>query len=60
MLNALALPDLWYNLLLFRWETSILPKTSTLKLQRQIWDILHGVSSIGILFTRKILAWYDK
>ena len=31
-----------------------------LKAQWQIWDILQGASSLGVKFTRKILAWYDK
>ena len=31
-----------------------------LKAQRQIRDILQGVSSLGVQFTRKILASYDK
>ena len=31
-----------------------------LKAQLQIWDILQGVGSLGVKFTRKILAWYDK
>ena len=31
----------------------------SLKLQRQIWDILQGVRSLGVKFTRNILAWYD-
>ena len=30
------------------------------KAQGQIWDILQGVSSLRVSFTRKILAWYDK
>ena len=33
---------------------------SCLKVQRQIWDISQGVSSLTVRFTRKILAWYDK
>ena len=32
----------------------------SLKSQRQIWHILQGVSSLGVQFTRNILAWYDK
>ena len=32
----------------------------SLKAQWQIWDILQGASSLGVKFTRKILAWYDK
>ena len=35
-------------------------KNAELKVQRQIWDILHGVSSLEVQFTRKILAGYDK
>ena len=31
-----------------------------LKAPRHIWDILQGVSSLGVQFTRKILAWYDQ
>ena len=31
-----------------------------LKAQWQKWDICQGVSSLGVKFTRKILAWYDK
>ena len=31
-----------------------------LKAQRQMWDILQGGSSLGVKFTRKVLAWYDK
>ena len=30
------------------------------KAQRRIWGILQGVSSLGVNFTRKMLAWYDK
>ena len=30
-----------------------------LKAQWQIWDTLQGASSLGVKFTRKILAWYD-
>ena len=32
----------------------------TLKAQGQIWNILQGVSSQGVQFTRKFLAWYDE
>ena len=31
-----------------------------IKVQWQIWDILEGVSSLGVSFTRRILAWHDK
>ena len=31
-----------------------------LKAQRQICDILQGVRSLGVSFTRRFLAWYDK
>ena len=30
------------------------------KVQQQVWDILQGASSLGVKFTRNILAWYDK
>ena len=30
------------------------------KVQRQLWDILQGVSSLGVKFTTKILDWFDK
>ena len=30
-----------------------------LKAQRQIQDNLQGESSLGVKFTRNILAWYD-
>ena len=36
------------------------PKKFKLKEQWQILDILQGASSLGVKFTRKILAWYDK
>ena len=32
----------------------------SLKAQRQMWNILQGVSSLGAKLTRKILAWYDR
>ena len=31
-----------------------------LKVQQQILDILQRVSSLGVQFARKSLAWYDK
>ena len=34
--------------------------TSSLKAQRKVWAILQGASFLGVKFTRKILAWYDK
>ena len=30
-----------------------------LKSQWQIWDVLQGVSYLGVSFTREICAWYD-
>ena len=33
--------------------------SASLKVQWQIWDILQGVGSLGVEFTRKILAWYS-
>ena len=35
-------------------------KLLTLKSQRQIWDILQGISSLEVEVTRNFLAWYDK
>ena len=37
----------------------MIPISASLKWQWQIWDILQGVSSLGVEFTRKILAWYS-
>ena len=33
---------------------------SGLKVQWQVWDILKGVSSLGVKFTRNLLVRYDK
>ena len=35
-------------------------KVLLLQTQRQIRDILQGVSSLGVQFTRKFLALYEK
>ena len=42
------------------WVTAIVKYSMTTLKVQQIWDILQGVSSLGVKFTRKILAWYDK
>ena len=41
-------------------KTKVKLATDMRKSQRQIWDILQGVSSLEFYFTRKNLAGYDK
>ena len=47
------------NMVSSTFDSSQLLAPRSLKAQRQIWDILQGVSSLGVKFTRKNLAWYD-
>ena len=48
---ALSRNRITFLFLLIIWQSN---------LQRQIWDTLQGVSSLGVQFTRTILALYDQ
>ena len=53
-LMAINVPsDIAISDLVVYWDTLML------KAQWQLWDILQGANSVGVKFTRKILAWYD-
>ena len=52
------LVEMLFIIICAHWKEKLI--ITALKAQWQIWYILWGVSYLGVLFTRKILAWYDK